>query len=67
MPLFLQTVYEKREQARIEWIAGISHDIRTPLAVVMGYSDTLEHSEGLPEEIRQQAAVIRHQSVVMKS
>lgn len=50
----------------MEWIAGISHDIRTPLAVVMGYADTLEHSEELPEEARQQAAVIRHQSVVMK-
>ena len=64
--IFTKRFTRKREQARIEWIAGISHDIRTPLAVVMGYSDTLEHSEGLPEEIRQQAAVIRHQSVVMK-
>lgn len=56
----------RRERARIEWIAGISHDIRTPLSMVMGYADTLEHAEELPEEARQQAAVIRHQSVVMK-
>lgn len=57
---------KKRERARIEWIAGISHDIRTPLSMVMGYADTLQHSEKLSEEARQQAAVIRHQSVVMK-
>lgn len=64
--VFTKRFTRKREQARMEWIAGISHDIRTPLAVVMGYADTLEHSEELPEEARQQAAVIRHQSVVMK-
>lgn len=64
--VFTKRFTRKREQARIEWIAGISHDIRTPLAVVMGYADTLEHSEELPAETRQQAAVIRHQSVVMK-
>lgn len=64
--VFARRFTRKREQARIEWIAGISHDIRTPLSVVMGYADTLEHSEGLSEEARQQAAVIRHQSMVMK-
>ena len=64
--IFTKRFMRNRECARIEWIAGISHDIRTPLSVVMGYADTLEHSEGLPGEARQQAAVIRHQSVVMK-
>lgn len=64
--VFAKRFTRKRELARIEWIAGISHDIRTPLSVVMGYADTLEHSEGLSEEARQQAAVIRHQSMVMK-
>lgn len=64
--IFTRRFTKKRERARIEWIAGISHDIRTPLSMVMGYSDTLEQSEELPEEVRQQAAVIRHQSMVMK-
>lgn len=63
---FARRFTKNRERARIEWIAGISHDIRTPLSMVMGYADTLEQDEGLPEETRQQAAVIRHQSVVMK-
>lgn len=64
--VFTRRFTKKRERARIEWIAGISHDIRTPLSMVMGYADTLEHAEELPEEARQQAAVIRHQSMVMK-
>lgn len=64
--VFTKRFTRTKERARIEWIAGISHDIRTPLSVVMGYADTLEHSGGLPEEARQQAAVIRHQSVVMR-
>lgn len=63
---FTRRFTKNRERARIEWIAGISHDIRTPLSMVMGYADTLEHEEELPEEARQQAAVIRHQSLVMK-
>ena len=28
-----------RESARRNWIAGISHDIRTPLSVITGYAD----------------------------
>lgn len=64
--VFTKRFTRDRERARIEWIAGISHDIRTPLAVVMGYADTLERSTELTEETRQQAAVIRHQSVIMK-
>ena len=29
----------KREKSRTEWIAGVSHDIRTPLSIVMGSVD----------------------------
>lgn len=63
---FTRRFMRNREQARIEWIAGISHDIRTPLSMVMGYADTLEQNGELSEEARQQAAVILHQSMVMK-
>lgn len=63
---FTRRFMRNRERARIEWIAGISHDIRTPLSMVMGYADTLERNGELSEEARQQAAVIRNQSVVMK-
>lgn len=64
--LFTRRWEKKREHARIEWIAGISHDIRTPLSMVMGYADLLENSDTLSDEERQQAAIMKHQSIVMK-
>lgn len=66
MAFLLRRGAKNREQARIEWIAGISHDIRTPLSMVMGYADMLEGDGLLTEEERREAAVIRHQSMVMK-
>ena len=35
-----------RDAARSGWINGVSHDIRTPLAVVMGYAAQLEEARG---------------------
>lgn len=64
--LFTRRWEKKREHARIEWIAGISHDIRTPLSMIMGYADLLENSNTLSDEERQQAAIMKHQSIVMK-
>ena len=64
--LFTRRWSASRERARLEWISGISHDIRTPLSMVLGYADTLESSENLSAEERQQMAVIRHQSMVLK-
>lgn len=52
----------KRDNARTNWIAGISHDIRTPLSIVMGYASELEEDSGLPPAKREQAGVIRSQS-----
>ncbi len=41
----------KRDQARTEWIAGVSHDIRTPLTLIMGYSERLmSKDENISEE-----------------
>lgn len=57
---------EKRDTARTEWIAGVSHDIRTPLSMIMGYADELENSEYLREEERGKAAVIRNQSLKIR-
>lgn len=57
----------KKEAARADWISGVSHDIRTPLSMVMGYAGQLEDDPGLPEEDRKKASVIRRQSVKMKN
>ncbi len=57
----------KKETARANWIAGVSHDIRTPLSMVMGYAGQLKEDTGLPGEARQKAAVIVKQSERMKN
>ena len=56
----------KKETARANWIAGVSHDIRTPLSMIMGYAGQLENSENLSEIERKKAAVIVRQSSRMK-
>jgi signal transduction histidine kinase len=53
---------KKRDRARTSWIAGVSHDIRTPLSLVMGYASQLEQDPELPARGRKQAGMIRSQS-----
>lgn len=57
----------KKEMARANWIAGVSHDIRTPLSMVLGHASTLEEDTDLPKEARQKAGIIRRQSIRMKN
>lgn len=56
----------QRDDARTSWVAGVSHDIRTPLALIMGYSDTLAGNPALGEEERKQAEAVRQQSLLIK-
>lgn len=55
-----------RDTARSNWIAGISHDIRTPLSVIMGYSETLSKLEEISTENREKAQFITLQSIKIK-
>lgn len=55
-----------RDAARSNWINGVSHDIRTPLSVVMGYAAQLEEAPGLMPEHKRQASAIRAQSQVIR-
>jgi len=52
----------RKETARANWIAGVSHDIRTPLSMVMGYAGQLSGDMDLTDDKRQKAAVIVKQS-----
>lgn len=56
-----------RDEARSNWIAGISHDIRTPLSMVLGYASDLEENSALPDEGREQAGIIRRQGEKLRS
>ncbi len=58
---------KKRDSARTTWIAGVSHDIRTPLSMVMGYASQLEENQHLAPPERKQAGIIRRESEKIKS
>lgn len=58
---------KKRDEARSNWIAGISHDIRTPLSMVLGHASDLEENRALPSEQRKQAGMIRKQAEKLRS
>ena len=45
----------RRDNTRTQWIAGVSHDIRTPLALILGCGEQLEHDVALPDAARQTA------------
>lgn len=49
----------KKDNTRAEWIRGISHDIRTPLSMILGYASEIEETSSLPESTRKQAGIIR--------
>ena len=57
---------QKKDNTRAEWIRGVSHDIRTPLSMVLGYASELEDDRNLPPDARKQAGIIRQESEKMK-
>ncbi|AMB93691.1 sensor histidine kinase [Aerococcus sanguinicola] len=53
-----QSQLKKKDQARSQWISSISHDIRTPLSMVMGYADQVMSSQHLnPSDQKKVAAI----------
>lgn len=62
-----EAALNKRDNARTTWIAGVSHDIRTPLSIVMGYASQLEDDLELTQSKREQAGIIRRQSEQIKT
>ena len=56
----------QKDNTRAEWIRGVSHDIRTPLSMVLGYASELEDDGDLPPNARKQAGIIRRESEKMK-
>lgn len=62
-----EAALNQRDNARTTWIAGVSHDIRTPLSLVMGYASQLEDDPELPPAKREQAGIIRWHSERIKT
>lgn len=58
---------QKKETARANWIAGVSHDIRTPLSIVIGYAGQLKECTRLSIETQNKADVILKQGRRIKN
>ena len=52
----------KQNEARANWIAGISHDIRTPLTLIMGNAERIASDPSAPSDASGRAALISAQS-----
>ena len=55
-------IIQRRDNARTQWVAGVSHDIRTPLSLILGWAEQLRQDRTLSEETRQKAGGIQAQS-----
>ncbi|MFD0620423.1 sensor histidine kinase [Paenibacillus sp. GCM10027629] len=62
-----ELIRKQLETTREEWIAGVSHDLKTPLSSIMGYAHVLESNayEWRQEEIQEFACIIREKSFHM--
>lgn len=58
---------QRRDMTRANWIAGVSHDIRTPLALIMGYAEQLAQRFPSQSELRKKADAICIQSQKIKA
>lgn len=56
----------RRDNARTNWIAGVSHDIRTPLSLILGHADSLGKNPSLDGDGRRKAQAISRQSLYIK-
>ena len=59
-------ILNRQNQARANWISGVSHDIRTPLSMIMGYSGRIAGNAAANDSIRAQAETIKQQSMKIK-
>ena len=66
VPIWIQKRRAKqKEEERTEWIAGVSHDVRTPLAIVLGNAKMIADSTG-EAEVRQRAKAIEVQGIRLR-
>lgn len=59
-------VLGRQNEARSNWISGVSHDIRTPLSIIMGYADRISSDTQTDGKVRGEAEIIKMQSGKIK-
>lgn len=57
---------KKRSIVQENWIAGISHDIRTPLSIILGYTEKIETNSLLPKGVQEKASLIKLQGIRLR-
>ncbi|GIO05759.1 two-component sensor histidine kinase [Brevibacillus reuszeri] len=62
-----ERLQEETERMREEWIAGVSHDLKTPLSSIKGYAHILDNKDynWTSEEVRSFAKIILEKSSYM--
>lgn len=56
----------RQNEARANWISGVSHDIRTPLSMIMGYAQRIITTDEVNEQVKEEAKIISKQSSKIK-
>ncbi len=57
----------KSERMKVELIANVSHDIKTPLTSIISYVELLKQEEGLPDHIRDYVRILDEKSQRLKN
>ena len=52
-------ILSRQNEARANWISGVSHDIRTPLSMIMGYADRIAADKTASEGVKEQAVIVQ--------
>lgn len=52
--------------ARANWISGVSHDIRTPLSIIMGYATRISDNSNISAQVKEQSNIILNQGIKIK-
>lgn len=59
-------ILSRQNKARANWISGVSHDIRTPLSMIMGYAERIAQEKSADASVRREAGIIRQQSIKIR-
>ncbi len=57
----------KSERMKVELVANVSHDIKTPLTSIISYVDLLKQEDDLPEHVKEYVMILDHKSQRLKS
>lgn len=59
-------ILSRQNEARANWISGVSHDIRTPLSMILGYAGRIADDKTINSSIKAQAEIVKQQSIKIK-